>query len=135
MRLDDPIPPSGLVRRWLLSLPVVVLVGCGSGPDYDQIGTVSVSGREIGIDVAPQEESDGPEYVRLRNLADEEGDPLYLGEVANDGVELTLDNIRPDPSDAPNLRLCLNGSGQGDLYVRINVNSSTVTEIPRDCNF
>ena len=123
------------IRRLSCLSPALILAACGGGPDYDQISNVTVSERQIGIDAAPQEESDGPEFVRIRYADDEQADPLYLGQVANDGVELTLDNIRPDPSDAPNLRLCLNGSGQRDLFVRINVNTTTVTEIQRDCNF
>jgi len=119
-------------RVWWVVLPAVILAACSSGPDYEEITSVMLGDREVLVDVA-EGDSDGPEYLRIRWPGDEEAEPLYLGEIANDGVELTLDNIRPDPSDAPNLRLCLNGTGQGDLYVRINVNSSTVTEIPREC--
>lgn len=122
------------VRIALLIMVSALAAACGSGPEYGEIVQVQVVDRQVAIDVAPQVERDGPAFVRIRDTAaGVEDPPLYLGEVANDGEDLTLDNIRPDPSDAPNLRLCLNGSGQSDLYVRINVNARTVTEIAREC--
>lgn len=119
---------------WIVA-PAALAASCGGGPHYEEIQQLVVADHQLAIDVASREERDGPEFVRIRYVTAGEEDPaLYLGEIANGGEDLSVDNIRPDSSDAPNLRLCLNGSGQGDLYVRINVNSKTVTEIPRQCS-
>ena len=121
------------IALWLI-VPAAFAASCGSGPNYVEIVQLTVVDRQVAIVTAAHEERDGPELVRVRDVdAGTEEPPLYLGEVANGGEDLTVENIRPDASDAPNLRLCLNGSGQNDLYVRINVYSKTVTEIPREC--
>ena len=116
---------------WLASVVPVLIVACGSGgPDYRPVDTLAMDEGSLEVEWAP---GDAAAYVRLRKVDGGADVVLYEGRISNDGGTITLDNIRPDVSQPPTLHLCLNGSEQEDLYVRVDMSSLMVVEIEREC--
>lgn len=71
--------------------------------------------------------------VKLILEADDGDDTLYEGEIANGGQPVTWDNFRPVTARPPELILCVNGSGQPDLSVRIHTTIKTIITVERAC--
>jgi len=123
------------MRRATLApiLTCALLAACGSdGPDYETIETLTLGRQTLLVEVAEGERDDAPGLVRVRRR-DVEGGVIYEGTVANGGEPVGIDNIRPDASRPDYLWLCLNGAGQGDLAVSINLGNGLVVEDPRPC--
>jgi len=123
------------MRRATLApiLTFALLAACGSdGPDYETIETLTLGRQTLLVEVAEGERDDAPGLVRVRRR-DVEGGVIYEGTVANGGEPVGIDNIRPDASRPDYLWLCLNGAGQGDLAVSINLGNGLVVEDPRPC--
>jgi len=116
-----------------LMLTCSMLAACGSdGPDYETVETLTLGRQTLLIEAAEGEGESGPGLVRVRRK-DVEGGVLYEGTVANGGEPVGIENIRPDASRADYLWLCLNGAGQRDVAVSINLGNGLVVEDPRPC--
>lgn len=119
--------------RLALMLPVV-MCGCGAGePDYRTLHSFAMESGTLEVEWAPAR-SDDPAYVRLRKIDRRSDEVLYEGRISNNGEKITLDNIRPDVSNPPTMHLCLNGGAQNDLYVRVDMTSTMVVEVERECS-
>ena len=118
--------------RFLVLGVVSVIAGCG-GDGFDSLQTISVDTRSVIIEAMQDPMDDGSTGVRIRRVDELSDVVVYEGSVANDGEDLTLDNIRPDLRSINDLRLCLNGSAQEDVYVRMDVVVRSVSSIERPC--
>ncbi|MDH4107601.1 MAG: hypothetical protein OEW35_04745 [Gammaproteobacteria bacterium] len=117
----------------LLTITGLVLTACGpGGPDYRLVETLEAGRQTLFVEAARGESDDAPGLVRIRRKGVDNG-LIYEGRVANGGEAIGADNIRPDASRAGYLWLCLNGSGQGDVAVSINLGNGLVVEDPRPC--
>ena len=116
-----------------LMLSCLLLAACGSdGPDYEIVETLTLGGQTLLIEAAEGEGEDAPGMVRVRRKDAEDG-VLYEGAVANGGEPVGIDNISPDASRPDYLWLCLNGAGQRNVAVSINLGNGLVVEDPRPC--
>lgn len=110
-----------------------LLVACGSdGPDFETVETLALGRHTLLIEAAEGEGDNAPGLVRVRRQ-DVENGVLYEGAVANGGEPVGIENIRPDASRPDYLWLCLNGAGQRDIAVSINLGNGLVVEDPRPC--
>jgi len=117
----------------LLTASTVLVTACGSGePDYRAIETLDLGRMNLIVEAAPGETRDAPALVRVRRERARVG-VIYEGTIDNGGEPVGVDNIRPDASRAGYLWLCLNGSGQADTLVGINLDSGLVIEDPKPC--
>lgn len=128
-------------RGWLAHCRVTILrvfffaavASCSSEIKYDTLDTLQSENVSVVIEAASKPQDDGSVAVRVRRI-DARGDiVVYDGSVANGGEPLTLDNIRPDLRSPSDLRLCLNGAGQADLSVRMNVLVRFIASNERIC--
>lgn len=122
---------SYLVR--LLTTSTVLMAACGTGePDYRTIETLELGRATLVVEAAPGETRDAAALVRVRREGARTG-VLYEGTLDNGGEPVGPGNFRPDASRPGHLWLCLNGSGQADTLVGIDLDSGLVIEDPKPC--
>ena len=124
------------IPHWSLGLAVAlpaILPGCG-GNQFEALQTYPVDGQSIVVEAAGRPSDDGATPIRVRRVTELDDIVVYESSVANGGEDLTLDNIRPDLRTVNDLRLCLNGSGQDDVYVRMDVIARITSATARQCS-
>ncbi len=110
----------------------LLLAACGSeGSGFATLTELPFGDDTVRIDWSEAEA--GGASIRVVLLADENERLLYETGIVNDGGELTPDNVRASIGPQSELRLCLNGSGQPDVSVRIFPESSTIIESDQAC--
>ena len=127
------VNPHVLRRTGVLTLTLFAAVACGRNTDFKVVHTVETSKWTIPIEAANSAQAYGPSAIRVRRVSSDSDVVLYEGEVANDGAEITLDNIRPDLRSDTDLRLCLNGVEQTAVLVRINPDMQSVVATQGYC--
>lgn len=114
-------------------LGVAVLFSACGGDKFEALQTYPAAGQSIIIEAAGRPADDGATPVRVRRVSELEDIVVYESSIANDGEDLTLDNVRPDLRTVNDLRLCLNGSAQEDVYVRMDVVARISSATARKC--
>jgi hypothetical protein len=120
------------VSRCLYVGLMSVFAGCG-GDKFDQLESYSVNTTSVIVEAARRSMDDGSTGVRVRRVDELSDIVVYEGSVANDGEDLTIENVRPDFRSVSDLRLCLNGTGQEDVYVRMDVLARSVSSTEQTC--
>ena len=108
------------------------LTACG-GDNFEALQTFPVADQSIIIEAAGRPADDGAMPVRVRRVSELEDIVVFEAAIANDGEDLTLENVRPDLRTVNDLRLCLNGTGQEDVYVRMDVIARISSKTARNC--
>lgn len=120
---------TGLVGT--LAAATLGIAGCGDGERYRVVATADTPAGELVFETAPAG-AGGPAELRVRR-AGEDGAVVYVGEIANAGEAIGPGNIQPESGPGGVLWLCLNGTGQPDLAVTLNLDTGLVIEDPRPC--
>lgn len=119
---------------WLRVFVALQLAGCGGvNTDFQTVHTIPIKDASIVIEAAQSSLAYGPATIRIRHVDNLNDEVVYESKIANDGGQIAFDNIRPDARSDRDLRLCLNGVEQDDVYVRIDVGVKAVVEIQRPC--
>lgn len=123
---------SGRPSAVLLLATVTAFVpGCGSEEGaWRQLEQLPFDEGTVAFEWMPDA---GAGRLRIRHADGRVERVVYEGRIVNDGGSITLDNLRPRTDRPPELVLCLNGSGQEDVIVRINVRTGTAIELERRC--
>lgn len=123
-----------LPTRALSTLMLLTLAACGSEePEWHSLEPASFGDDQLVFEWAPGSAETDPASLRVRLLERDSESIIYEGSVANDGVDIGYDNVLPQIDRPPEIVMCLNGSQQTDLHVRINTKVGTVIEAQRVC--
>ena len=114
----------------------VSLAACDRSDDFEVLQTLTSDGTTLLIEAAEEAGDDETTAVRVRRMMPEvdEGIVVFEGAIANANEPLTLSNLLPDLRSPSDLRLCLNGSGQADVYIQMNVQVRVVSSRERICS-
>lgn len=120
-------------RRMLASLVgAALLTACGSeGAGFSTLTEMPFGDDTVRIDVS--EADSRAASIRVLLLAGDSERLLYESDIANEGVELTPDNVWAGIGPQSELMLCLNGAGQEDVSVRIYPTTNTIVESDQEC--
>ncbi len=112
----------------------LLLAACGSGePDFEALTELAFGDGTIRIDWLEGDAESDAASIRVVLLEAESERLLYEAGIANEGVALTPGNVRPGVGPLSELTLCLNGTGQADVSVRINPKTNTIIESDQAC--
>ena len=121
------------IQRLATLTGALLLVACGSeGSGFATLTELPFGDDTVRIDWSEAEA--GGASIRVVLQEDDSERLLYETGIANDGGELTPENVQAGIGPQSELRLCLNGSGQPDVSVRIFPESSTIIESDQACS-
>ena len=134
MQGPTPIILRRRMPRFVSTLTLIGLAACSSeGPDWRSLEPVAFGDDRLVFEWAPASDESEAAAVRVRLISADRESIIFVGSVANGGVDLDYGNLRPQADKPPEIVMCLNGSQQDDLHVRINTKVGTVIRSQRDC--
>lgn len=127
--------PGGNWRAFVALWPLPgVLLGAGCDGDAADRSLAPIEFDGKALHATWREGVDEESFAVTLVLTDDDEEVLlYRGSLDTGGLRPTWENFRPETDRAPELTLCVNGSGQADRSVRIDTNSKIVLEVERPC--
>jgi hypothetical protein len=127
------VPSRLFIRSISVAVAGACLAACAPGErQWSIIETVEGGDVAVVVEFSPSETTPGMADVRVR-AGEGPDNVLYEGSIADVDGNISVRNIRPDARRPGHLWMCLNGPGQQDLVVRIDLATGLVIEEQRFC--